>query len=270
MGGVSLPIVSPSRTLLHALSRQVQGILSPGAPPEDVERGDPVAPALATGWALGKGRLRRGAIHEWFGADTAGARSDWTPPLAVLTHLARRALLASEAMAEREAVLWIGRRVWPYPCTLLGDFEVRDVASGERFATLELERVVSPAASALFARSLFVDPPDASQRLWAIDAALRCPSVAAVVGDASTFDMASTRRLQLAAEAGKGLGLLVRPPRDEGELSAAATRWRIRRALPVEGNARPRWTLELLRCKGALGYGGQRSEGDGSMVCAAP
>ena len=95
---------------------------------------------------------------------------------------------------------------------------------------------------------LFVDPPDAATRLWAIDLALRCPAVAVTVADGSRLDMAATRRLQLAAHAGGGLGLLARPPWEISELSAAATRWSIRVCPSRTG--RPNWKIRLLRCKG--------------------
>lgn len=89
-----------------------------------------------------------------------------------------------------------------------------------------------------------------------MDLALRSPAVAAVIADASGLDMASSRRLQLAAEAGLergggGLALLVRPPDEARELSAAATRWRVA-CVPATGRS-ARWSLELLRRKGGLG-----------------
>src|SRR5947208_2701523 len=66
-----------------------------------------------------------------------------------------------------------------------------------------------------------------------------------------------SRRLQLAAEQGGGLALVIRRWRGDAasEPSAAATRWRILAApsppLPVPGLARARWTVELVRARGA-------------------
>ena len=97
-------------------------------------------------------------------------------------------------------------------------------------------------------RSIFIDPPDGASRLWSIDLAARCRAVAAVVADGSGLDMAATRRLQLAAEAGSALVLCARPPGEMKCLSAAATRWLVCCAPSTDKN--PRWIVQLLRCKG--------------------
>jgi protein ImuA len=62
--------------------------------------------------------------------------------------------------------------------------------------------------------------------LWAMEEALRCPAVGAVIGEirARDIDAVATRRLSLAAAAGNALALLVRTAPDD-EPSAAATRW---------------------------------------------
>lgn len=237
--------------------------------------------AVATGWGGLDGRLgtfegasglARAALHEWLGlADEGEARGgrgggrgggSWSPPLTLLAHLAARALderLARGGGRERAgSVLWIGRAVWPYAATLLAADTLTELVSAgpprrtdEAELSLELaleERPCGePAADrALFARSVLVDPPDVAGRLWAVDAALRCPTVTAVVADATGFDMAATRRLALAANTGEALALLARPPWETGELSAAATRWRVTRA---GDSLTPRWRLTLLRAK---------------------
>ncbi len=189
----------------------------------------PVAP---TGWigpdyALGGG-LACGAVHEWFGLMGGGRRDSrvWLPPISVLSHLAARSLTASGVGGDGGLVLWMGRRCWPYPRSLRGRWGAR-----------------------LLARSIFVEAGDIDERVWAMDLALRCRAVAAVVGDGSGLNMCESRRLQLAAGAGGVLGLLARPVCELGEISAARTRWRVSPApspVPL-----PRWTVELLHSKGA-------------------
>src|SRR3546814_2050625 len=78
---------------------------------------------------------------------------------------------------------------------------------------------------------------------------LRHGGLAVVVGEVARVSMASTRRLQLAAEEGGTTALMLKRWRKNGEdplavPSAAMTRWRIAcvpgAALPVEGIGRAR------------------------------
>jgi protein ImuA len=104
--------------------------------------------------------------------------------------------------------------------------------------------------------------------LWALEEGLRAPQsfggIAAVVGEIGRLPMVAGRRLQLAAERSGSLALLLRRWRTGAEAaaertrpSAAVTRWRVA-ALPSRpqagepGIGRPRWRVELLRCRGAV------------------
>ncbi|MET0923005.1 MAG: DNA repair protein [Xanthobacteraceae bacterium] len=75
-------------------------------------------------------------------------------------------------------------------------------------------------------RLIMVTAPRAHDVLWAMEEALRCRAVGAVIGEirARGVDVVATRRLSLAAAAGNTLALLLRTAPDE-EPSAAATRW---------------------------------------------
>ena len=65
------------------------------------------------------------------------------------------------------------------------------------------------------ARLIVVHPGNQADHTWALDQALRCPAVAAVVAWPESLDGKldgrTFRRLQLAVEQGGGLGLLIRP-----------------------------------------------------------
>lgn len=99
-------------------------------------------------------------------------------------------------------------------------------------------------------RCIFVDPADDDQRFWVLDQALRCPVAAAVMADGSACTMATSRRLQLAAQAGGGHGLFVRPVRELSQPSLAATRWLVQPyAAPT---ADPHWRVFLRRAKPAI------------------
>lgn len=88
--------------------------------------------------------------------------------------------------------------------------------------------------------------------LWAMEEALRCPAVGGALlvpgwEDRAPLDLTATRRLQLAAEAGGGLGLVLRADGAAAQgQTAAHTRWRV---APAEGDE-PHWRLELLRMRG--------------------
>ncbi len=206
---------------------------------------------LKTGWAgvdavLGGGLLA-GGLHEWIGVvppecehqqesdrkakqDRQPRARTWSPPLCVLVHLAWQSLLAC---SQPRWTVWVGQRCFPYPSVM-----VKDRGVDRR----------------LLDRSLFVTPRDAEGRLWAADIALRSPAVGAVVVDGNTFSMAATRRIQLLAKEHRTLALAVRPSWEEGELSAAHSRWRICWQKPpatAERTARyPQWSIRLLRYKG--------------------
>lgn len=95
--------------------------------------------------------------------------------------------------------------------------------------------------------------------LWALEQGLRCDALAGVVGEVATLEPAVARRLQLAAESGGRPCLLLQRGGPAGGRPAAgspaATRWRVAAlpsdpALPRQLVGRPRWRLELLRCRG--------------------
>jgi protein ImuA len=174
------------------------------------------AGTLPTGWdALA---LERGCLHEWLGVQDEGR---WRPPLAILAHLAGQ---ASDADASGRTIAWIGRHCWIAPRALIRGRDDRS----------------------LLYRSLFIDPPSAGERLWAIDVTLRSAGVCAVVADARGLPMSASRRLQLASQEGCALALLTRPASEARAQSAARTRWMVH----WEKAEAPGWRIELLRRKG--------------------
>jgi protein ImuA len=111
-------------------------------------------------------------------------------------------------------------------------------------------------------RLVLVRAPRDDEILWAMEEGLRAPGIAAVVGEIGVLPAVASRRLQLAAERSGIIALLLRRWRDGGQAAreralpnAAVTRWRIA-ALPSQppqgepGVGRPRWRIELLRCRG--------------------
>jgi protein ImuA len=112
------------------------------------------------------------------------------------------------------------------------------------------------------AHIVLIRAPRDGEILWAMEEGLRTPGIAAVVGEVGTLAAVASRRLQLAAERSGITAFLLRRWRDSGQAArernlpnAAVTRWRIA-ALPSQplrgapGVGRPRWRVELLRCRG--------------------
>lgn len=111
----------------------------------------------------------------------------------------------------------------------------------------------APALSAWFdpARLLMVTAQRDEDLFWAMEEGLRCPGIAAVLGETRAADPTAGRRLSLAAEKNGVPALLLRaqpaPPQ-----SVCATRWRVASAASAStpgltdvGAAR--WRLELRR-----------------------
>lgn len=104
------------------------------------------------------------------------------------------------------------------------------------------------------ARLVLVRAERWAEALWAMEEVLRCTAVTGALlmpgaGLAGALDLTATRRLQLAAETGGALGLLLRPAAAQAAPTAAVTRWRIG-SLGAEGLEAPHWQLELLRARG--------------------
>jgi len=186
----------------------------------------PLGPAALDDHLPGGG-LALGALHE-----IEGARAEWDDGLVAAFCLA---LVAPLAAALDGPVLWIARQADLY---------------GPGLAARGLDP----------ARILFVRAGGDREVLWAMEEGLRCRRLAAVVGEAGELERSAGRRLQLAAEAGGVTAFLLRrrliaPHRAEPP-SAARSRWRVAPApsgaapLP-ELPGRPRWRVELLRCRGA-------------------
>lgn len=157
-----------------------------------------------------------GLLHEWL-SETA------FPPLLLAACLAHRSVMSSER--GRWRAVFVGPQVFPY------------VRAFSRW----------PGLTEMMTRATFVHA-DRSHLAFVLDAVLRCEAVSFLIADGSGIDMTLSRRLQLAASAGGALALVLRPTSELGELSAAATRWRVR-SFPSDDD-QPRWSIELLRCKG--------------------
>lgn len=182
------------------------------------------------------------------------------------------------------------------PLGCLHAVTAEDPGAGTGFAATLLGRLATPKAPALWilrGRDLYAPglaahglTPDrlvavravrAVDALWAMEEALRCSALSAVLGELEGVDLTASRRLQLAAESSGVTGFLLdlgagapacrnRRWSDKGPegLSAAVTRWRLdaapsrdeeedrapRPAGGLPGLGAPRWSVALERCRG--------------------
>jgi protein ImuA len=161
------------------------------------------------------GGLRRGTLIEWLAAgEGCGA-----------TTLALG--LARAACREGGALVVVDRRGDFYPPAAAG-------------LGIELDRLV------------LIRPVRAADDAWALDQALRCLGVRAVLAWPERLANRTFRRLQLAAAAGGGVGLLVRPLGALAEPSWAEARLLVH---PLASQAGRRLRVEVVRCRGGAGGG---------------
>ena len=125
-------------------------------------------------------------------------------------------------------------------------------ASREGRALVVLDRFrrfYPPAAAAWgidFANLLVVRPSSEKEALWALDQVLRSPSVGAVWAPLEDIDIREFRRLQLAAESGGTLGLLLRPASFRDKPSWAELQLLVR---PQAGSGGWRLSVEITRAR---------------------
>ncbi len=101
-------------------------------------------------------------------------------------------------------------------------------------------------------RTVFVRPEQPQDALWSLEQALRTPGIGAVVCDVEKLSSQACRRLQLAAEIGGGLGILLRPAQARGQPSFAEYRFLVQPLPPPnksDAAVSRLWRVELLRAR---------------------
>src|SRR5690606_35168968 len=100
-----------------------------------------------------------------------------------------------------------------------------------------------------------VTAPRPAEALWAMETALRCRDLEAVLVERrAAMDFKTSRRLQLAARASGLTGIGLCRGLAAAAASAAVTRWEVASA-PLAAGAdpwRPRWLVTLARCRGRI------------------
>lgn len=173
-----------------------------------------------------RGGFRRGSLVEWLGEEGSGA-----------TALAWSAAwnAAAQVCGERQLVVIVDPRRRFYPPAAARSGELRNV--------------------------VIAHPQSRTDQEWTLNQALACAGVAAVLSWPDKLDDRAFRRLQLAAERGRTLGLIVRDSQRLGEPSWADVRLLVRglptmklstTKLPTAAERR-RFEVAVERCRGSAG-----------------
>ena len=117
-------------------------------------------------------------------------------------------------------------------------------------------RTVFPPALHLFGISpekiIFIDLQKEKDLLWAMEEALKCNGLAAVIGELKELSFTGSRRLQLAVEQSRVTGFVLRTKATN--TTACVTKWKIT-SLPsmvyegMPGVGFPRWNVQLLKVR---------------------
>ncbi|GAA4790798.1 hypothetical protein GCM10023231_18350 [Olivibacter ginsenosidimutans] len=160
-----------------------------------------------------------GAIHEFISNDTEQASAS----------AGFIACLIGRLMQQKGPCLWVslGKRLFPPSLSAFG---------------------VAPD------RVFFVNLSQEKDALWVIEEALKCPSIAAVVGEIHDLDLTASRRLQLAVEQSHVTGFLHRyRPRRMNNMGCVA-RWNVKPMSSIvsgrlPGIGHPLWHVELQKIR---------------------
>lgn len=119
------------------------------------------------------------------------------------------------------------------------------------------KRAIFPPALNVFGiateRIIFIDLWKQKEVLWAIEEALKCDALTAVIGELSELSFTESRRLQLAVEQSKVTGFIHRYDPKSENVTACVTRWKIKSLASdtggIPGVGTPRWNVQLIKVR---------------------
>ncbi|WP_316814543.1 Error-prone repair protein ImuA [Pedobacter nyackensis] len=103
-------------------------------------------------------------------------------------------------------------------------------------------------------RIIFIDLQREKDVLWAMEEALKCEGLAAVIAEVREISLTASRRLQLAVEKSGVTGLVLRNDANRLSATACVARWQIKPIASqledhMPGVGFPRWNVELLKVR---------------------
>lgn len=101
---------------------------------------------------------------------------------------------------------------------------------------------------------IFIRLEKEKDRLWAMEEALACEGLAAVIGEIPDLQFTQSRRLQLAVEQSRVTGFIIRHTSRTLQTTACVSRWHISPVPSIltdglPGVGFPRWNVELTRVR---------------------
>jgi protein ImuA len=123
---------------------------------------------------------------------------------------------------------------------------------------ISASRMIFPPALRSFGiapdRIIFIDLRKEKEVLWAMEEALKCKGLSAVIGEIQELNFTASRRLQLAVEQSLVTGFILRRNPKTINTTACLTRWQITAAQSglagdMPGLGFPRWNVELLKVR---------------------
>ena len=161
-------------------------------------------------------------------------------------------LLPKAGFRGGQLIEWLAARPASGASTLALVVARQACQAGGALVICDRRRSFYPPAAALWGidpRQLIVIRACSIQdELWAIDQTMRSPAVAAVLASVERLDAKWFRRLQLAAESGQTLGMLLRPARVRGQPTWSDVQLLVH-PRPSRADGR-RVRVEAVRCRG--------------------
>jgi protein ImuA len=160
-----------------------------------------------------------GAMHEFISADAEDSTTTAGFIAAVLGKL----------MKNGGASLWIGSSRTLFPPAL-------------KFFDIDPEKII------------FIDLRREKDVMWAMEEALKCDGLVAVVGEIQELNFTASRRFQLAVEQSRVTGFILRHNPRNLNITACVTRWKITHLPTILADEMPgvgfcRWNVELLKAR---------------------
>jgi protein ImuA len=175
------------------------------------------------------------------------------------TETALDQLLPDQGLEWGRLVEWLSDGEGTGVVTLALTVAARLMRRGGVLVVIDGKREFYPPAAAGLGISLehtvIVQPANDRDALWALEQSLRSSSVAVVLAWLGKLNDLTFRRLQLAAEAGGSIGMLLRPGHCRKQPSWAAVRLLVNALPTLPSSSGRRVHVELLYCRAAVSGG---------------